>query len=135
MTQHGFARDSRFAWAERGENSCALVLDDSEATRALYPFAFRLVVTHTLEEAGLDVALRIVNTGEKTLPASVGGHPAFNWPLQPGTPKECYALTFADEESFPVRRLHGGLLRGATEPSPVKGAELPCPNPCSPTTP
>src|SRR3954447_9185298 len=60
MTQHGFARDSRFAWAERGENRCVLVLDDSEATRALYPFAFRLVVTYTIEEAGLDVTLRIV---------------------------------------------------------------------------
>jgi hypothetical protein len=37
MTQHGFARDSRFAWAERGESRCVLVLEDSETTRALYP--------------------------------------------------------------------------------------------------
>src|ERR671939_515263 len=37
MTQHGFARDSRFAWAERGASRCALVLEDSETTRALYP--------------------------------------------------------------------------------------------------
>src|SRR4051794_15548677 len=35
----GFARDSRFAWAERGESRCALALEDSDATRALYPFA------------------------------------------------------------------------------------------------
>ena len=35
MTQHGFARDNRFAWTERGENRCALVLEDSEAARAL----------------------------------------------------------------------------------------------------
>lgn len=73
--------------------------EDSEATRALYPFAFRLVVTYTFDEAGLDVALKIVNTGEETLPASVGGHP-FNWPLQPGRPKESYAPTFANKESF-----------------------------------
>src|SRR5258707_1780581 len=51
MTQHGFARDSRFAWAERSDNSCTLVLEDSEATRALYPFTFRLVVTYTLDAA------------------------------------------------------------------------------------
>jgi hypothetical protein len=82
-------------------------------------------VTYTSDEAGLNVALRIVNTGEKTLPASVGDHPAFNRPLQPGRPKESYALTFANEESFPVRRLDGGLLRMATEPSPVKGKVLP----------
>jgi len=45
MTQHGFARDRRFVWAERGESRCALVLVDDEATRALYPFAFRLCRT------------------------------------------------------------------------------------------
>src|SRR5436853_3252876 len=59
MTQHGFARDSRFAWAERGENSCALMLEDTETTRALYPFAFRLVVTYTVDNAGLDVTFSI----------------------------------------------------------------------------
>jgi len=125
MTQHGFARDQRFGWAERGESRCALVLSDSETTRALYPFAFRLVATYTIDEAGLDVALTIVNTGGETLPASLGGHPAFNWPLQAGVSKESYALTFASEESFPVRRLDGGLLRAATESSPVRGTVLP----------
>ncbi|MDE5446514.1 aldose 1-epimerase family protein [Bradyrhizobium sp. CSA207] len=125
MTQHGFARDSRFAWAERGESRCTLVLGDSEATRALYPFAFRLTATYTLDDAGLDLALTIGNTGEETLPASLGGHPAFNWPLVPGLAKESYALTFAKEESSPVRRLDGGLLRAATEPPPVTGTALP----------
>jgi galactose mutarotase-like enzyme len=125
MTQHGFARDSRFAWAERGESHCVLVLEDSETTRALYPFAFRLVATYTLDETGLDLTLTIANTGEEMLPASLGGHPAFNWPLQPGEPKESHALTFSNAESAPVRRLDGGLLRTATESSPVKGKVLP----------
>lgn len=125
MTQHGFARDNRFAWTERGEQSCTLVLEDSEATRALYPFAFRLTATYALDSAGLDLTLVIANTGKETLPASIGGHPAFNWPLQGGLAKESYSLTFASVESSPVRRLDGGLLRAATEPSPVKGAVLP----------
>ncbi|MBR0851314.1 aldose 1-epimerase family protein [Bradyrhizobium diazoefficiens] len=125
MTQHGFARDSRFAWVERGGDRCTLALDDSAATRALYPFAFRLVASYTLDEAGLDVALTIVNTGEENLPASLGGHPAFNWPLSPGGSKQDYALTFASEETSPVRRLDGGLLRAAAEPSPVAGTVLP----------
>ena len=124
MTQHGFARDSRFAWAERGESRCALVLEDNETTRALYPFAFRLTAIYALDDAGLDLTLTIANTGKETLPASIGGHPAFNWPLQPGQTKESYALTFANAEPSPVRRLDGGLLRPATEPSPVKGGVL-----------
>ncbi|WGD50647.1 aldose 1-epimerase family protein [Bradyrhizobium sp. CB1650] len=124
MTQHGFARDRRFAWAEREASRCVLVLNDGEATRALYPFAFRLVATYVLDAMGLEVTLRIVNTGGETLPASLGGHPAFNWPLQPGLSKESYALTFTDEEPFPVRRLDGGLLRAAPAQNPVKGKVL-----------
>ena len=125
MTQHGFARDSRFAWGERGENRCTLVLEDSEATRALYPFAFRLTAAYALDDAGLDLSLTVANTGKETLPASVGGHPAFNWPLQDGLPKESYALTFAKEEPAPVRRVEDGLLLAATDPSLVRGELLP----------
>jgi galactose mutarotase-like enzyme len=124
MTQHGFARDSRFAWGERGESRCTLVLEDNEATRALYPFAFRLTATYTIDQAGLDLSLTVANTGEEILPASLGGHPAFNWPLQPGAAKESYALNFGSAETSPVRRLDGGLLRAATEPSPVSGTVL-----------
>lgn len=125
MTQHGFARDSRFAWGAREASRCTLVLEDSETTRTLYPFAFRLTASYALDESGLDLTLAIANTGKETSPASLGGHPAFNWPLQPGEVKESYALTFASTESSPVRRLDGGLLRAATEPSPVEGTVLP----------
>ncbi|RXT43390.1 aldose 1-epimerase family protein [Bradyrhizobium betae] len=125
ITQHGFARDSRFGWVERGEGRCTLVLEDSEATRALYPFPFRLTAAYALDESGLDLTLTVVNTGGETLPVSLGGHPAFNWPLQAGVPKESYALTFTNEEPSPVRRVEGGLLLAATDPSPVRGTVLP----------
>lgn len=125
MTQHGFARDVRFEWAEQGATSCKLVLVDSPETRARYPFAFRLEVTYTIENAGLKVAFDISNTGDQTLPASIGAHPAFNWPLLPGLEKEAYALTFSDEEPAPIRRLAGGLMRAKAEPSPVRGKTLP----------
>ncbi|MGY4234756.1 galactose mutarotase-like enzyme [Bradyrhizobium sp. USDA 4449] len=125
LTQHGFARDNRFVWAERGDSRCVLVLEDSEATRALYPFAFRLTAAYALDDTGLDLTLTVTNTGKETLPASVGGHPAFNWPLQAGVTKESYALTFAQAEPSPIRRVEGGLMRVAAEPSPVQGTVLP----------
>src|SRR6266404_1188124 len=124
MTQHGFARDQLFEWAERGATSCSLVLRDSAVTRARYPFAFRLVVSYRLQHADLDVTLEIANTGEEILPASIGAHPAFNWPLLPGLDKQAYALTFSNEEPAPVRRLKDGLLRSAPEPTPVHGKTL-----------
>ncbi len=124
MTQHGFARDQRFDWVECAQTSCTLLLHGSDATRAAYPFAFELTAAYTLDETGLDIALTIANPGHEVLPASLGGHPAFNWPLQPGVPKQDYALTFERDEPHPVRRLEGGLLGDVAEPSPVRGREL-----------
>jgi galactose mutarotase-like enzyme len=124
MTQHGFARDRRFDWTGRGPKSCTLVLTDDAQTRSCYPFAFRLIVTYTVDDADMDVAFEVTNTGDETLPASVGGHPAFNWPLLPGLDKEAYRLTFANEEREPIRRLKDGLLRALPEPNPIRGKTL-----------
>jgi len=124
MTQHGFARDLRFDWMERGADSCKLVLADSAETRARYPFAFRLTVTYALSKTGLDLGIEIANTGEEMLPASIGLHPAFNWPLLAGRGKESYRLAFSNEEPAPIRRLKDGLLRPAPEPSPIVGKVL-----------
>src|SRR5436190_19084106 len=49
LTQHGFARDKPFAWAETTPRSCTLVLTEDADTRARYPVAFRLAVTYTLQ--------------------------------------------------------------------------------------
>jgi galactose mutarotase-like enzyme len=124
MTQHGFARDIRFDWLDRGASSCKLVLADNAETRSRYPFAFRLTVTYALSETGLDIGIEVTNTGEEMLPASIGLHPAFNWPLPAGLNKEAYRLTFSDEERAPIRRLKEGLLRPTQEPTPIVGNVL-----------
>jgi galactose mutarotase-like enzyme len=124
MTQHGFARDSRFEWIDRGRSSCRLVLNDGAETRTRYPFAFRLTVTFAFLGADLDVSFEIANPGQEVLPASMGGHPAFNWPLLPGQSKASYRLSFSREEPAPIRRLKDGLLRPQPEPSPIRGREL-----------
>lgn len=124
MTQHGFARDSLFSWVARDRASCRLVLADSPETRARYPFAFRLAVTYALSGTELAVSFEVANPGAETLPASLGGHPAFNWPLSPGLRKDSYRLAFAQAEPAPIRRLKDGLLRAQPEPSPIRGSEL-----------
>jgi galactose mutarotase-like enzyme len=125
MTQHGFARDLGFQWLEQTPESCTLQLRDSAATRAHYPFAFQLTLTYHIDARGLQVRIGIANPGDEVLPASFGAHPAFNWPLTPGQPKESYRLVFPQPEPAPIRRLSGGLLRQRPEPSPVQGRVLP----------
>ncbi|MDG4890894.1 aldose 1-epimerase family protein [Mesorhizobium sp. WSM4887] len=124
MTQHGFARDRRFAWVEQGPSSCTLVLTDDTETRTRYPFAFRLAISYSLGPRQLGVTFEVANTGDEVLPASVGAHPAFNWPLLPELPKEAYRLTFADDEPAPIRRLKDGLMLPTPQPTPVEGKTL-----------
>jgi galactose mutarotase-like enzyme len=124
MKQHGFARDFRFDWVEKSPTSCRLALVDNDTTRALYPFAFRLEISYTVEKSDLTIGFDVINTGDENLPASVGAHPGFNWPLLPGLAKEAYSLNFSDEEPAPIRRLEGGLLRARPEPSPIHGKTL-----------
>jgi galactose mutarotase-like enzyme len=124
LTQHGFARDRRFDWAERSATGCRLVLTDDSATRALYPFGFRFEVAFAASGASLRVDYVVTNTGDEVLPASMGAHPAFRWPLVPGTPKNAYSLTFEAEEPGPLRGVVGGLLTEANRPSPIAGRHL-----------
>ena len=124
MTQHGFARDHRFSCLQHEPAFCQLVLYDDPETLSRYPFPFRLEITYTVTGADLEVALQITNTGDENMPASIGAHPAFNWPLQPGLPKEDYRLTFSDNEIAPVRRLKDGLMRAKPEPTPIQGKTL-----------
>ncbi|ALN74272.1 aldose 1-epimerase family protein [Aureimonas sp. AU20] len=112
MTQHGFARDSLFEWRERSETRARLVLRDSEATRARYPFAFELELIYEVADQTLDVTTRVHNTGDLPLPFAVGAHPAFRWPLVPGLPKERHVLRFEGAAPSKASALEGGFLSG-----------------------
>ena len=124
MTQHGFARDRRFTCLEHGPLDCRLSLADDHETRALYPFAFRFDIAYALEDNSLVVRYLLSNPGNDVLPASLGAHPAFRWPLADGIPKDAHELEFDAEEPAPVRRLDNGLLKPETFPSPVEGRRL-----------
>jgi len=124
LTQHGFARDRRFAWLNRSATACRLVLHEDAETRAMYPFAFRLEIAFALDDDALDTNYTIANPGREVLPASVGAHPGFVWPLADGVAKTAHVLEFARTESAPVGRLEGGLLRRDLEATPVTGRSL-----------
>lgn len=124
MTQHGFARDQRFAWTAREKTLCALSLADTAESRAKYPFAFRLDVSYVAEGDELVIGYAITNTGDETLPASIGAHPAFHWPLAEGVAKDAHGIVFEKPEPAPIRRLDGGLLLPEPEATAVQGEKL-----------
>ena len=126
MPKHGFARDRAFAWQGHSGTDCALALRDDDHTRAAYPFPFALTVRYALEPAALRMDLALHNPGPEPLPASLGLHPAFRWPLAPGGPKAAHRLVFEADEPGPLRRIDaGGLLTPTLHPTPILGRELP----------
>ena len=124
LTQHGFARDMPFDWVARSADGCTLALSDDAVTREKYPFPFRFEIAYAARGNSLTVTYTLVNTGIETLPASMGAHPAFRWPLQPELPKEAYSLVFDAEETAPLCGVSGGLLTEADRPSPIKDRVL-----------
>lgn len=123
MTRHGFARRRRFEWVEQGADTCCLELRDDAETLAVYPFPFRLVLTYRIHAGALRVEYALTNSGTQTLPASLGAHPAFNWPLGGGVQTD-YRIEFATPEPAPICRLDGGLLDPSPRPTPVDGSTL-----------
>lgn len=126
MKQHGFARRSLFALDHADADVARFVLTDSAETRAQYPFAFRLTVEHAISWQTLTITASVENTGDRPLPASLGFHPAFAWPLPFGCPRDDHRIFFNSEEPEPICALTAdGTVAAAPRPSPVEGHLLP----------
>ena len=123
MKQHGFARRQPFALVDRSASAATFRLTANEETRAHYPFDFALDVAFAIAGATLAIEVRIHNPGAVPLPASLGFHPAFAWPLPYGRPREAHRITFAADEPGAIVELADGLF-AATRPSPLDGREL-----------
>ena len=126
MPRHGFARDRAFTLLEGTATTCTTELREDEASRAAYPFPFLLRVAYTLNATSLRMDIALRNPGDAPLPASLGLHPAFRWPLAPGLPKAAHRLVFEADEPGPLRRLTtDGLLGPTPHPTPILGRVLP----------
>lgn len=94
MGSHGFARHSEFALSSQSESEITLTLTENEETKKSYPFNFKFDVTFSLSGGELFVDYKVTNTDEKTLIFALGGHPAFNVPLDKNLKFEDYVVEF-----------------------------------------
>lgn len=126
MPPHGFARMRDFSVAERRADRCVFELRDGAETRAQYPFSFLLRVQFALSDTSLLQMITVENLGSEPMPADVGFHPGFNWPLTPGLAKGDYLVVFDRDEPAPIRRGTGDpvFLYPEGRPTPVEGRVL-----------
>lgn len=98
--QHGFARDMEFTCIEQDENKVVHELCDNEQTRSLFPFHWKLQITHQLNEKSLEVQWKVTNTGTETMYFTIGAHTGYCLPMISNTCKEDYELVFNKQDEI-----------------------------------
>lgn len=96
MSNHGFAKLTEFQVEEQSEERIVFKMEESEETLKQYPFAFELRIIYTLEGNKILTEYRVINKKEDSMYFGIGGHPAFNVPLEEGEFQEYY-LEFAEK--------------------------------------
>jgi galactose mutarotase-like enzyme len=125
LPRHGFARGKRFEVVRHDEREALLRLVADAETLQVYPFRFELDMAFRCEGKALLIEAIVRNVGHEPMPASVGFHPAFRWPLPYDSARGEHFLEFEYDELAPIRRLDAkGLLISDPYPTPVRGQRL-----------
>lgn len=94
LPNHGIARSSEFSLNCLSSSSLSLELKSSEVTKEKYPFDFTFIVTFSLSGNALKVEYLVRNDDTRELIFALGGHPAFNVPIESGARFEDYYVEF-----------------------------------------
>lgn len=125
MERHGFARRQTFAVVEASASVVRLRLEENEATRAVWPFAFRLDMVFSVAGRRLEMVAEVTNRDTRPMPASFGYHPALRWPLPYGEPRAAHRVRFDAPEPGQIHRIDGtGLVVPEGVDTPVRGDTL-----------
>ena len=98
LPQHGFAKDFEFELAESSDIKAVFVLKSTDKMKAMYPYDFSLIIRYDLEGPELKTTYQVTNESAETMPFSVGGHPAFNIPMNGEGTYDDYTLTIHPEK-------------------------------------
>jgi galactose mutarotase-like enzyme len=115
MAGHGFAKSSEWELKEQTEKSLIFLLSSSQETREQYPFDFDLETEYKIEGNTLWVSFVLTNKSSGSMTFSLGGHPAFNCPLEENLSLEDYQIKFEKKETVHRRYKGKNLLTGEKE--------------------
>jgi galactose mutarotase-like enzyme len=116
LPQHGFARDNYFELISSESSALVYSLKSSSETLKYYPYQFELKISYTLLKNKIEVRYEVLNADNKEIWFSIGGHPAFNCPLEPKDKFDNYFLEFDQKETAEIHQITDGLLNGQTQP-------------------
>lgn len=125
MGQHGFARDMEFDLENRTVEEIWFVLHSDENTFAKYPYVFTLKIGYRISGSSVEVLWQVDNPGKEDLPFSIGGHPAFNCPIEERKSQTDYKIKFDVQGPIVSTRLTEGLASMETDCYELQGGYLP----------
>ncbi|MDT0676218.1 aldose 1-epimerase family protein [Autumnicola musiva] len=117
MPKHGMLRNNKnIRLKEKTNDKLVFELIYSEETLKIYPFKFDFQIIFKLKGKTLEIGHKITNLDNKTMYFSVGGHPAFNAPVNENEEYEDYYLEFDQKMNLETYLLNeNGLLSNKTE--------------------
>ena len=125
MARHGFARQSLFDTTESTQTHAIFTLRSSDETRLHFPYEFEFQIIYELRNSALTITYRVVNQDDEPVYFSVGAHPAFAVPFQPGEAYADYYLEFEQAEPLETHLLSAdGYFTGETKPVSIEGRQL-----------
>ena len=110
IPRHGFARNMEFSFDKKSDSQVIFELNETEETKAIYPFNFKLIISYTLIENELVIEYFVRNQSDGVLPFSIGAHPAFAI----SDKFENYSLQFNAADTFETHHLENESFNGKT---------------------
>jgi galactose mutarotase-like enzyme len=110
LPRHGFARNMEFSFDKKSDSQVIFELNETEETKAIYPFSFKLLMAYTLMENELVIEYFVRNQSDEALPFSIGAHPAFAI----SDKFENYSLEFNAADTFETHHLENESFIGKT---------------------
>ena len=125
MTQHGFARDMEFSLLSQTGDEIWFGLRSNEKTLEKYPYEFILRLGYRIAGNQTEVIWQVENPGTEVLHFSIGGHPAFNCPIEADTKQnECFIDFGNVDEVASTRISENGLALNESDTYPLDGGRL-----------
>jgi len=115
LPRHGFARDKVFDAKQKDSSGVLFTLKSDKETFSIYPFEFIFQVEYEIKANELVCTYHVQNINDHKMYFSVGGHPAFNVPLNKNLSYTDYFLQFENDDELKKYLLQNGLLNGETE--------------------
>lgn len=97
---HGFARDTEFEFLSKTDDTISFILKSNEKTLEVYPYNFEFIVSYTLDKNRVIVSNLVKNTDNDEMYFYVGGHPAFNCPIEEGLGFSDYYVEYEKNETI-----------------------------------